>query len=71
MHGPPQYFTPDWESARTSVETLAAVEPELVVTGHGPAMRGAEMRAALHALARDFDRVAVPEHGRYVDNPTT
>jgi glyoxylase-like metal-dependent hydrolase (beta-lactamase superfamily II) len=71
MHGPPQYFTPDWANARTSVEALAALEPELVVTGHGQAMRGAEMRAALHALARDFDRVAVPDHGRYVDNPAT
>jgi glyoxylase-like metal-dependent hydrolase (beta-lactamase superfamily II) len=68
MHGPPKYFTPDWESARTSVQQLAALEPELVVTGHGPAMRGADMRAALHVLANDFTRVAVPEHGRYVND---
>lgn len=67
MHGPPMYFTPDWPSARASVRRLAALEPELVVTGHGPAMRGPEMRAALHLLAEDFDRIAVPEHGRYVD----
>lgn len=66
LHGPPMYFTPDWQSAKTSVERLAALEPETVVVGHGRAMRGAEMRAALHALARDFDRVAVPDHGRYV-----
>lgn len=32
-------------------------------------MHGAEMRAALHALARDFDEVAVPEQGAYVDRP--
>jgi len=69
LHGPPMYFTPDWVSARASVERLAALEPELAVTGHGPAMRGAEMRAALHTLARDFDRIAVPEHGRYVHAP--
>jgi glyoxylase-like metal-dependent hydrolase (beta-lactamase superfamily II) len=66
MHGPPQYFTPDWDSAGESVRRLAELDPELVVTGHGPAMRGAEMRAALHLLARDFHRIAVPEHGRYV-----
>ena len=66
MHGPPAYFTPDWVSARESVVKLAALEPELVVTGHGRAMRGPAMREALHTLARDFDRVAVPEHGRYV-----
>ena len=66
LHGPPMYFTPDWISAKVSVENLAALEPQLVVTGHGPAMQGAEMRAALHTLAREFDRIAVPEHGKYV-----
>lgn len=30
-------------------------------------MLGPQMRAALHTLARDFDQVAVPEHGRYVE----
>ena len=70
MHGPPMYFTPDWIAAKRSVEKLAALEPELVVTGHGPAMQGAEMRAALHTLARDFDQVAVPEHGKYVTGNT-
>ena len=66
MHGPPMYFTPDWEAARISVEALAALEPEIAVTGHGQAMQGAEMRLALHRLSREFNRVAVPEHGRYV-----
>lgn len=69
MHGPPQYLTIDWAAARASVERLAALEPEVAVTGHGPAMRGPKMRAALHALARDFDQVAVPDGGRYVGNP--
>jgi glyoxylase-like metal-dependent hydrolase (beta-lactamase superfamily II) len=65
LHGPPMYYTSDWDSARESVRTLAALEPELVVTGHGRAMQGPEMRRALHALARNFDEVARPEHGRY------
>jgi glyoxylase-like metal-dependent hydrolase (beta-lactamase superfamily II) len=65
MHGPPMYFTPDWISARASVRKLAALEPELVVTGHGRPMRGPAMRRALHQLARDFDDVAVPKQGRY------
>ena len=71
LHGPPMYFTPDWVSAKSSVERLAALEPEIALTGHGRAMRGAEMRAALHALARDFNQVAVPDHGRYVLHPAT
>jgi len=69
LHGPPKYFTHDWQAAGASVRCLAALEPELVVTGHGRAMRGAAMREALQTLARDFDRVAVPDHGRYVDAP--
>lgn len=69
MHGPPKFFTPDWEASRQSVEKLAALDPEVVVTGHGRAMRGAEMRAALHGLAQGFDRLAVPEGDRYVAHP--
>jgi glyoxylase-like metal-dependent hydrolase (beta-lactamase superfamily II) len=69
IHGPPMYYTPDWEASRTSVQVLAALEPEIVVTGHGPAMRGPDMRHALHILARDFDRIAVPTQGRYVGDP--
>lgn len=69
MHGPPQYFTIDWSSAKTSVETLAALHPELVVTGHGRAMAGASMTEALVALSRDFNEVAVPSSGRYLEHP--
>lgn len=69
LHGPPMYYTPDWQKARASVEALAALEPELAVTGHGPALRGEKLRSALHALARDFESVAVPKHGRYVEAP--
>ena len=71
MHGPPMYFTPDWEHARKSVQSLAELAPQAVVTGHGQAMQGPEMRAALNELAKRFDEVAVPSHGRYVLNPAT
>lgn len=66
VHGPPMYYTPDWESARLSVQLLAALEPEFVVTGHGRALEGEAMREAVHTLARNFVHIAVPEHGRYV-----
>ena len=69
LHGPPMYFTPDWESAATSVRKLAALQPELVITGHGRALRGPQMREALDTLARDFEKVAVPAQGVYVDAP--
>ena len=66
MHGPPMYFTPDWPRAKQSVLNLAALAPDVVVTGHGQAMQGPEMRSALAELAGRFDEVAVPKHGRYV-----
>jgi glyoxylase-like metal-dependent hydrolase (beta-lactamase superfamily II) len=69
LHGPPQYFTIDWAKSRASVEALAALEPNLVISGHGRAMAGAELAGKLHALAQDFDRIAIPAQGRYVDRP--
>jgi glyoxylase-like metal-dependent hydrolase (beta-lactamase superfamily II) len=69
LHGPPMYYTSDWESAKTSVETLAALNPELAITGHGRAVCGEGLRQALHVLAADFDLVAKPDQGRYVDTP--
>jgi glyoxylase-like metal-dependent hydrolase (beta-lactamase superfamily II) len=64
VHGPPMYFTPDWHAARESVRMLAALEPELLVTGHGRALGGPVMRRALHVLAGGFDQIAVPRKGR-------
>jgi len=69
LHGPPMYFTPDWQSAGASVAKLAALKPGMAVTGHGRAIQGQALRDALHVLARDFGKVAVPHHGRYVDHP--
>jgi hypothetical protein len=63
------YYTIDWEAARSSVRKLAALQPEMVVTGHGRPMRGPQMRSGLDRLAGDFDRIAVPEEGRYVKEP--
>ena len=69
LHGPPMYFTPDWDAARGSVERLAALEPAVAVTGHGLPMIGDALADGLRELARDFDRVARPAHGRYVREP--
>jgi glyoxylase-like metal-dependent hydrolase (beta-lactamase superfamily II) len=66
MHGPPQYFTVDWEAAEASVAALAALEPETVVTMHGRPLAGPEAREALRRLAREFRTLAVPERGLYV-----
>ena len=41
LHHPPNVFTPDPERNRASQRTLAELEPELVLVGHGPPLRGA------------------------------
>jgi glyoxylase-like metal-dependent hydrolase (beta-lactamase superfamily II) len=69
MHGPPAYFTPDWRSSAASVRKLAALEPEVLATGHGVVFRGPKMRQSLHALAENFERTEVPQYGRYTREP--
>ncbi|MCX7569294.1 MBL fold metallo-hydrolase [Tumebacillus sp. DT12] len=66
IHGPPMYFTPDWEAAWNSVKKLERLKPRVVVTGHGLPMQGEELAQGLSKLAREFDTMAIPEHGRYV-----
>ncbi|HEU0137719.1 MAG TPA: MBL fold metallo-hydrolase, partial [Flavobacterium sp.] len=43
VHGPPRYLTTDWPAAKTSVATLEALRPALVITGHGTHMEGSEL----------------------------
>ena len=69
LHGPPQYYTVDWQAAKQSVVALAALQPEFALTGHGPALRGAALRTALTDLASHFDQVAVPQGHRYARQP--
>ena len=69
IHGPPAYFTIEWDKARAAVATLAALEPEIIVSGHGRPLRGARMREGLRRLAASFDQIAVPQGSRYVRHP--
>jgi glyoxylase-like metal-dependent hydrolase (beta-lactamase superfamily II) len=69
--GPPKYFTPDWGAAARSVKKLAALEPNVITTGHGHAMYGDEARKELHKLSKEFWRVAIPATGRYVEEAAT
>ena len=62
MHGPPRYFTPDWIAAGRSAASLAALEPEMIVSGHGLAVAGSNMRWALRELAARFEEIAVPDN---------
>ncbi len=65
---PPAYFTADWDAAHDSIERIAELEPEVLATGHGPAMRGERMRHGLQTLADRFAELR-PVHGRYGRSP--
>ncbi|UOR11557.1 MBL fold metallo-hydrolase [Halobacillus amylolyticus] len=67
ISGPPRYLTPDWEAAWESVRKLEALKPNVAITGHGFPMAGEELTNNLAKLSSDFDRIAIPEHGRFVD----
>ncbi len=69
VHGPPAYFTSDWDAARRSVGTLSMLQPWLVATGHGIPMRGERMQEELQELASDFNHIALPKKGRYLHLP--
>jgi glyoxylase-like metal-dependent hydrolase (beta-lactamase superfamily II) len=70
LHGPPAYFTTDWEAARDSVQRLASLQPAFIAPGHGQPMAGDDTLRSLVELAERFDHVARPDHGRYIQNPT-
>ncbi|HEY0369231.1 MAG TPA: MBL fold metallo-hydrolase [Chthoniobacterales bacterium] len=69
LNGPPAFYTPDWEAARESAKHVAALNPEVVATGHGIPLRGERMRQELHELANHFDSIAKPTRGRYIHEP--
>ena len=62
VHGPPAYFTSDWNAAGGSVRKLAALNAEVVAPGHGKPMAGEGVAGALRELAARFGEVAIPEN---------
>jgi glyoxylase-like metal-dependent hydrolase (beta-lactamase superfamily II) len=71
LHGPPSYYTPDWESARASVLELASLCPRTIAPSHGLPMCGDEVADQLQRLATNFDHFAIPDHGKYVHKTAT
>jgi glyoxylase-like metal-dependent hydrolase (beta-lactamase superfamily II) len=69
LHGPPAYFTADWDGARDSVRRIAALDPARVVPGHGQPWGGDDLRTRLRDLAARFDELERPRLGRYAKQP--
>ncbi|MDF2903297.1 MAG: hypothetical protein K0S25_935 [Bacillus sp. (in: firmicutes)] len=67
ISGPPRYFTTDWKASWESVKKLAALNPFVAVTGHGLPMTGELLSNSLTMLANEFDRMAIPDYGKFVE----
>lgn len=67
ISGPPRYLTTDWKAAKESVMKLEALKPSVAVTGHGLPMSGDLLSESLERLVREFDTIALPDYGKYVD----
>lgn len=69
IHGPPAYLTTNWSKAWDSVRLLEGLKPEVVISSHGQPMRGDDMRKQLRRLVDDFDILAIPDQGIFVQQP--
>lgn len=69
VSGPPKYFTSDWVAAAQSVRELSTLQPSIIVSGHGKALYGIDAKKGLKHLAKHFWEIAIPESGRYVNEP--
>jgi glyoxylase-like metal-dependent hydrolase (beta-lactamase superfamily II) len=62
LHGPPAYFTSDWDSARRSVRLLSELHAVVVAPGHGQPLSGTILPEKLRQLSKHFDEVALPQN---------
>ncbi|GIN64149.1 MBL fold metallo-hydrolase [Robertmurraya siralis] len=67
ISGPPRYFTNDWKAAKESVTRLHGLNPTVAVTGHGLPMSGELLTKSLTKLVQEFEQIALPDYGKYVD----
>lgn len=67
FHGPPRYLTTDWKAAENSVKKLRSLDPHVAICGHGPFVQGKELKEGLKNLIVNFEEIAIPDHGKYVN----
>ncbi|MDK8189867.1 MBL fold metallo-hydrolase [Paenibacillus sp. UMB7766-LJ446] len=67
ISGPPRYLTTDWRAAKESVIKLKELKPVSAVTGHGLPISGELLTASLEKLVNEFDQIAIPDYGKYVN----
>ena len=68
IYGPPRYLTTDWDLAYQSVKKLYDLSPKYAITGHGPPLTGKALGDQLGELVDNFDEIAKPKKGKFVDD---
>lgn len=69
LSGPPAFVVYDWAAAGKSVRELSGLQPQTIASGHGPVLQGEDLPEKLNKLADNFQRLSVPNQGRYKDRP--
>ncbi len=68
ISGPPKYLTTDWNVAKQSIEKIVKLNPNLAIPGHGKPMEGESLKKHLEYLIDNFNEIAKPKEGRFVDD---
>lgn len=67
IKGPPAYLTTDWNAAKESIKRIKELKPRLAIPSHGLPMEGEELTRHLDLLITDFNEIAIPAQGRFVE----
>jgi glyoxylase-like metal-dependent hydrolase (beta-lactamase superfamily II) len=54
LHGPPAYFTFNWNDATLSIRRLSLLHPRILAPGHGKPLAGAEVEQKFATFANNF-----------------
>ena len=54
LHGPPAYFTSNWNDATLSIRRLSLLRPRILVPGHGKPLAGSEVEQKFQSFATTF-----------------
>jgi glyoxylase-like metal-dependent hydrolase (beta-lactamase superfamily II) len=69
LHGPPSYYTINWQQAKKSVFDLSNRMPKAVGAGHGLPMFDNELYIGLERLKLKFESSEIPSEGHYTQMP--
>jgi glyoxylase-like metal-dependent hydrolase (beta-lactamase superfamily II) len=63
LHGPPAYFTSNWDDAAISIRRLSLLRPHILAPGHGRPLAGAEVEQKFGEFASEFGH-EIAHHGK-------